>query len=454
MSNQQILVVDDNIKERTALCKSLEDWGYHVATAPDGALALKKIKSESFRLVITECEIQGITGADLIRQARNEKDTVEFLFLSRDPSVHKAVEMMKAGALDFMVRPVDTDRVRLIIRNVFESNGNLQGEAESEPRSACIVTRDGAMQRLLDLVKHVSDSKASVLIQGESGTGKELFARLIHENSSWRNGPFVAVNCGALPETLLESELFGHEKGAFTGAVSRKPGKFELADGGTLLLDEITEMAFHLQSKLLRALQENAVDRVGGLRPVSIDVRVIATTNRTVKEAIDKENFREDLFYRLNVIPIKIPPLRHRKEDIPLLAQHFIEKYNEIDRRNVKSMTKEALEILVRFPFYGNVRELENIIERAVLLSDGEQIQKQDLMLEEHFHQGAAGLAEADNTPSEMITGPLKEVEKKLIFQTLDQTNGNRTHAAKMLGISVRTLRNKLNEYRDQMNDL
>jgi len=454
MSNQHILVVDESHKDRTALSKSLEDWGYHVTTAPDGYLALKKIKSETYRLVITNFETQGLTGPELFQQAKSENETVEFLFLSGNASVENAVEMIKAGALDFIVKPVDFAQIRLIIKNVFESNGNKYGATSQKQKTTRIVTNDSTMKRMLDLAKQVSDSKASILIQGESGTGKELFARFVHENSSRRNGPFIAINCGALPETLLESELFGHEKGAFTGAVSRKPGRFELADGGTLLLDEITEMAFHLQSKLLRVLQENEIDRVGGLRPIPIDIRVIATTNRDIKEAIDKENFREDLFYRLNVIPIKIPALRSRKGDIPMLTQHFIEKYNEIDRRNVKSLTNEAAEKLARFPFHGNVRELENIMERAVLLSDGERIQLQDLLLDAGFDHHEMGSEDADSIPSEMMTGPLKEVEKKLIFQTLDQTNGNRTHAAKMLGISVRTLRNKLNEYRDKMDDL
>ena len=454
MSNQHILVVDKSHKDRTALSKSLEDWGYHVTTAPDGYLALKKIKSKIYRLVITNFETQGLTGPELFQQAKAENETLEFLFLSGDASVENAVEMMKAGAVDFIVKPMDLAQIRLIVKNVFESNGNKHGATSQKQKTTRIVTSDNTMMRLLDLAKQVSDSKASILIQGESGTGKELFARFVHENSRRRNGPFIAINCGALPESLLESELFGHEKGAFTGAVSQKPGKFELADGGTLLLDEITEMAFHLQSKLLRVLQENEIDRVGGLRPIPIDIRVIATTNRDIKEAIDKENFREDLFYRLNVIPIKIPALRSRKGDIPMLTRHFIEKYNEIDRRNVKSLTNEAAEKLARFPFRGNVRELENIVERAVLLSDGERIQPQDLFLDESFYHDGVDSEGTDSIPSEMMTGPLKEVEKKLIFQTLDQTNGNRTHAAKMLGISVRTLRNKLNEYRDKMDDL
>jgi two-component system response regulator FlrC len=278
-----------------------------------------------------------------------------------------------------------------------------------------------------------------------------LIARYVHENSGRRQGPFVAVNCAALPESLLESELFGHEKGAFTGAVASKPGKFELAGGGTILLDEITEMPLHLQSKFLRVLQEREVDRVGGCRPVPVDIRVIATTNRDMKETIEKKEFREDLYYRLNVIPIRLPSLRRRSGDIPVLARHFIEKYNNLDGRSVKDLAPPALARIMSLPLKGNVRELENIIERAVLLCDGNVIRPEDLFCDDALAGGDSG-----ETPGvEASTGAsgsrqLKDVEKNLILQTLDETNGNRTHAAKILGISVRTLRNKLNEYKDQ----
>jgi len=456
MANQQILVADDDHKERTVLSKSLEDWGYHVATASDGYVALRKIKAAAFDLVIADFEIPGLDGQSLFDQARTEKDTLQFLFLSRKASVEHAVEMMKAGALDFMIKPVDLTQLRLVVQSAFEVNGAQRCPPAAPKKTTRIVSCDSGMQGVLALAEQIADSKASVLIQGESGTGKELFARFIHEHSSRRDNAFVAVNCGALPETLLESELFGHEKGAFTGAVSRKPGRFELADGGTLLLDEITEMAFHLQSKLLRVLQQGEIDRVGGLRPVPVDVRIIATTNRNLREAVEKATFREDLFYRLNVIPLTLPPLRQRKSDIPLLAAHFIDKYNQIDGRRVKSMTKEASDALCRFPFPGNVRELENIIERAVLLSGGQQIEKKDLLLEDGLApaQTYSGSSDDGGGSPEISPGPLREVEKKLIFQTLDQTNGNRTHAAGILGISVRTLRNKLNEYRGEMDAL
>jgi two-component system response regulator FlrC len=306
-----------------------------------------------------------------------------------------------------------------------------------------IVTENRQMLRLLDLAKTVADSKAPVFLQGESGTGKELFARYVHHKSTRRNKPFVAVNCAALPEGLLESELFGHERGSFTGAVSKKLGKFELARGSSLFLDEVSEMQLHLQAKLLRVLQESEIDRVGGLRPIPIDARVVASTNQDLESAIKAKKFRPDLYYRLNVIPIKLPPLRERKDDILLLAEHFIEKYNKIDGRAVKGLTNGAAKTLVQMQWPGNVRELENLIERAVLLCQRDLIDKDDLFLGEHPP------VVADR--SFPLTGSLKEMERKMIFHTLDQTDGNRTHAAEILGVSVRTLRNKLNEYRKRM---
>jgi two-component system response regulator FlrC len=306
------------------------------------------------------------------------------------------------------------------------------------------------MEKLLKLAARVADSSASVLIQGESGTGKELLARFLHEKSTRRDQPFIAINCAALPENLLESELFGHEKGAFTGALAKKAGKFELADKGTLFLDEITEMQFHLQSKLLRVLQEKVVDRVGGTQPVDVDVRVIATTNRDAKAAVETQAFREDLFYRLNTIPLIIPPLRERRRDIEPLCDFFIKKYCRIDARSVKGLTDQALSVLINHTFPGNVRELENVIHRAVLLAETDMITPADLLMDD-----AADIPLADDDSGaefagaeDFSAGSLKEMEQKMIFKTLDQTEGNRTHAAKILGISVRTLRNKLNEYK------
>ncbi|MBF0201404.1 MAG: sigma 54-interacting transcriptional regulator [Desulfamplus sp.] len=344
-----------------------------------------------------------------------------------------------------------------------EGMGRDQGESR-EPEGVEIITCDKSMQRILTLAKRVADSTASVLIQGESGTGKELVARLIHDNSRRRDMPFVAINCAALPENLLESELFGHEKGAFTGAVARKEGKFELAHRGTLFLDEITEMAYHLQAKLLRVLQEKVVDRLGGSEPIGVDVRIVATTNRDVKESIANGEFREDLYHRLNTIPLVLPPLRQRMGDLKLLCDYFIRKYSIIDARDVKGMTDEAFSLLSRQSFPGNVRELENIIHRAVLLAQEELIASGDLMMEDFLPMesgegGPASLEQprAEESPESLSSSgtaipltSLKEMEEQMIYSALDTTQGNRTHAAKILGITVRTLRNKLNEYKDK----
>ncbi len=455
MQKRKILLIEADRRERIALGRDLEGWGYSVLTAIDGTEALQIIKSTPIGLIISDFEISGLgDGIDLIQNAKAENNDTQIFFVVRQASVENAVEVMKAGALDFVLRPVEHSQMRHLVAKAFEKNGIQE---DSRPQKSCsvnIVTQDTTMLDLLGLAKQVAGSMASVLIQGESGTGKELFARFIHENSPRKHGPFVAVNCAALPDSLLESELFGYEKGAFTGAVSKKPGKFELADKGTILLDEVTEMLLHLQSKLLRIIQEKEVDRVGGLRPVKVDVRIIATSNRDINETIKKGEFREDLYYRLNTIPIRIPPLRERPADIELLVKHLIDKYNEIDGRNVKSLTRSALNILENLPFSGNVRELENIIQRAILLSDGQMIKEEDFFLEDNLKTGISYPNKNDNVPLDFFDSPIREVEKKMIFHTLDRTKGNRTHAAKILGISVRTLRNKLNEYRESMENI
>ncbi len=452
--NRNILIIDDDPKDRMMLSRWLEQWGFVPIPLPGSADVVEKIKAIPCLFMIASYETEGLNPMALVEAAITGDNATQVLFVSRSASVDAAVKLMKAGAFDFLSKPVDETQLQLLVQQVFTEKDSPKS-VTAQSTTTRIVTQNAVMQQLLDLAKQVADSRASVLIQGDSGTGKELIARYIHEHSARRQGPFVAINCGALPETLLESELFGHEKGAFTGAVSKKPGKFELADGGTILLDEITEMPLHLQAKLLRVLQEREVDRLGGGRPVPVDIRVIATTNRDMKQTIEEQKFREDLFYRLNVIPIKLPLLKDRAEDIPLLAQHFIEKYNSLDGRSVKKMSSSAAQKLMTQPFNGNVRELENIIERAVLLCDGTKIHEKDLFLSETLVGNAPS---AENQTFE-INGnfeptPLKEVEKKLIFQTLGQTNGNRTHAAKMLGISVRTLRNKLNEYKETVESL
>ncbi len=444
-----ILVVENDPVERRELCQTLETLGFHVSSVGDGGDACAKVKTVAFHMVVAGFETPGLCCADLCRLAAAGQQPTPVLFLSGRADVSDAVDAMRSGAFDFVLKPVDAERLQHLVQRGLPRPDQEKGSRQETTGARRIVTQDPGMKRLLDLIDQVADSRASVMIQGDSGTGKELVARYIHEHSSRRNGPFVAVNCGALPESLLESELFGHEKGAFTGAVSRKPGKFELADGGTLLLDEVTEMAPSLQAKLLRVLQEREVDRLGGRMPVPVDIRVVATTNRDTTAVIAEKTFREDLFYRLNVIPLHIPPLRERTADIPVLAQYFVEKYNAIDGRDVKSLAPAALERLTSLTFPGNVRELENIIERAVLLSDGHCIQEKDLFIDPMAYKDPAAASGPSGTEVGIPPLPLKEVEKKLIYQTLDDTNGNRTHAAKMLGISVRTLRNKLNEYKE-----
>jgi len=432
---------------------TLEEWGYHVATSNDGIGAFEKIKSNGYGLVISDFELEGASAIDLLNTIKLEHEYTKILFTSKHASVENAVKAIKAGAFDFVLQPVDQFRMKVLVEKAFNHKKEISRTVEASYTD--IVTRNEAVLKMLDVAKRVADSTASVFIQGESGTGKELLARYIHENSGRSKKAFIAVNCAALPETLLESELFGHEKGAFTGAVSKKPGKFELADGGTILLDEVTEMQFHLQSKLLRIIQEREIDRVGGTHPVKVDIRIICTSNRDITSLIEKGEFREDLYYRLNTIPITIPPLRKRQDDIAPLSHHFIKKYNEIDGRNVKTLTEGALKTLENQYFKGNVRELENIIQRAILFSDGAEITEKDLLLESRHSGPVVG---ASSYPSEaggeFIPGPLKEIEKKMIFQTLDKTEGNRTHAAKILGISVRTLRNKLNEYKESIKEV
>ena len=446
MRRRHILVVEDIRQERDALCELLKGWGYGVTGVCNGMSALEKLKGRDYDLVISDLKMPELNGLELLRKIHEDGMDVPVIIISGYGTVESAVDAMKLGAFDFALKPFAPKAMKSIAAKALHSRISFSHPGtNSDPLEPSIITRNPQMLDLLDLAKTVANSKASVLIQGESGTGKELFARFIHGQSSRGNKAFVAVNCAALPEGLLESELFGHEKGSFTGAVSRKLGKFELAVGGTILLDEISEMNTQLQAKLLRVLQESEIDRVGGRHPVPIDTRVISTTNRDIEAAIRAEKFRADLYYRLNVIPIRLPSLRDRKDDIMLLADHFIEKYNKLDSRNVRGLTKDAAQILTSMHYTGNVRELENVMERAVLLSRGERIDRDALLIgNETKVQGVPEL-------SSMRAGSLKEMEKKMIMHTLDQTNGNRTHAADILGISVRTLRNKLNEYREKM---
>lgn len=438
------MLVDGDLEQKAAMARTLDSEGYSLVSVPDDTCALEKLAGESYELVISEMTLPRSDGVRLLKRMRDLGLLTPVVILTARATVTQAVEAMKLGALDVVLKPLDPKTLKALVAQIRPS----PRPAEKDPveNKHTLLTQDRRMKEILDQARDIANSRASVFIQGESGTGKELLARYIHRHSRRRDKPFVAVNCSALPETLLESEILGHEKGSFTGAVARKKGKFELAHEGTLLLDEISEMAFALQSKLLRVLQEKEVDRIGGDRPVPVDVRVMATTNRDIEKLLKEGGFREDLFFRLNVIPFRLLPLRERKDDIPLLARFFVEKYSRLEGRSVKGLTEEAVECLVQRPWRGNVRELENTMARAVLLCKGESIGKKDLSLE-----GQDRLAEIPGTMPAFTSISLKEIEKKTILHALDRTNGNRTHAAEILGISVRTLRNKLNEYREKM---
>jgi len=445
MDKRPILIVEDDIPFAKMLDQGLGRNGFKVHLADTAKEALNLIEKVTPEAVVAEAQLPDMNGLDLLENLKNKFPSVPVILMTGGGKVSDAVEAMRKGAEDYLLKPFAADRLEAVIhRALFKNPAKArQNEASSPiPRfSSPIITQDRRLKEILDLCRKVAASKATILIQGESGTGKELLARFLHLESPRRQGPFVAVNCASLPETLLESELFGHEKGSFTGAVSRKIGKFELAHRGTILLDEIGEMNTFLQAKILRVLQENEVDRIGGNRPIPIDIRVVATTNRDLPAAIQKGDFREDLFYRLNVIGIHLPPLRERKEDIEFLAQHFFKKFAAEYHRPVQNISAEAMARLKEQEWRGNVRELKNALERAVLIASQSILGVQDF--------GAPGPAEPVADPEireESLC--LREIEQKFIMGALEKTQGNRTHAAKILGISIRTLRNKLNEYK------
>jgi len=453
---KKIIVWDADQAFREELLSLLRREGLSVTAAPPPADMSAEIRRQQpVGLVVGELDLV-IDGRHQLEILRHEFPGLPLLPVVAVPSVEGAISAIRLGVVDYLLKSsLDPQALLAVIKRVLAGDGPATGGAARE-----LVYRSPAMERLLRLARKAAASDATVLIQGESGTGKELLARFIHGHSVRAAKRMVAINCAALPSNLLESELFGHEKGAFTGAVTRKPGKFELANGSTVLLDEITEMDLALQSKLLRVIQEGEVDRVGGRHPVPVDVRLIATTNRILAAEVEAGNFRQDLFFRLNVIPLVIPPLRERREDIDLLLENFILLYSRRNRKQITGLSPAARQVLHGYDFPGNVRELENIIERAVVLADGPLIEPGDLFLD-----GVLPAADGqDDGPPAAFAAPgelplpagtrLEDMERYLIFKTLREVDNNRTHAARMLGISIRTLRNKLREYREKYGSL
>jgi two-component system, NtrC family, response regulator AtoC len=462
----RVLVVDDEVNLRKVLAATLMREGYEVATAADGEAARRELDEEGADVVVTDLVMPKRDGISLLRHALTHHPDVPVIVITAHGTVDTAVEALKLGAFDYITKPFEQEELKRVIAKAARTR--LLGAANvvsDEKGRAQMVGDSAAIRRVLELIEKVADSPSTVLITGESGTGKELVAHRLHDLSSRRERPLIKINLAALPKDLVESELFGYEKGAFTGAVTSKPGRFELADGGTLFLDEIGEVPPEIQVKLLRILQEGEFERVGGIRSLRVDVRLVVATNRDLRRDIEAGKFREDLYYRLNVVPIELPPLRERRSDLPALVTHFLEKYNRRLHRKVEAVEPEALEILMDYPWPGNIRELENFMERLVLFANGKTIAARDLP--EEFRErlsgrpdgggesGRGAIAAAAPSASDLPEGTsLKEMvrfaaetlERELISKALLQTGGNVTQAAERLKISRKTLQTKMKD--------
>jgi two-component system, NtrC family, response regulator AtoC len=438
----KILVVDDEAIVRESLRDWLSDCGYQIFTAENGHQALEIIERERLSIIITDLVMPEMDGIELMKRAKDIIPNIEVIIITAYGSITTAIAAMKEGAYDYIEKPFCPERAELLVQKLVEHQGlieeniSLHQKLEERHRFENIIAKSPKMQQVIEVIKTVAKSNATVLIMGDSGTGKELVARAIHAQSQRRGKPFIAVSCAALPESLLESELFGHEKGSFTGAYAQKKGKFEIAHRGTLFLDEIGEMSANIQVHLLRVLEEKEFTRVGGNELIKVDVRVVSATNKDIRKAIASGQFREDVYYRLNVVTIELPPLKERKEDIPLLAQHFLKKFALENQKEIAGFSPDATNFLLNYEWPGNVRELENAIERAVILAQNSNIEVTDLP-----HQN---LLLARSAPPGKR---LKDAEKNHILNILTETEGNYSEAARILGISRMTLYNKAREY-------
>ncbi len=441
-----VLVVDDDPLVNEVLMETATRAGYECVAAYSGEEAMTIFQDKTFDIVLSDLRMKEMDGLTLLKNIKQINPDTVVVMITAYGTVETAVKAIKLGAYDFLLKPIVPETVEHILDRITEilklrtENEILRKDLTHKFQN--IIGKSKVMAEVFDLIQSVANARSTVLITGASGTGKELVARAIHYTSDRKNKPFIKLNCAALPESLVEAELFGYEKGAFTDAKKTNRGRFELADGGTLLLDEISEMPLNLQSKLLRVIQEREFERIGSSTTIKVDVRLIATSNRNLKEAISSGKFREDLFYRLNVIPIHLTPLEERKEDIPLLVEHFIDKYNRENNKNIKGIDQSALRLLMKYHWPGNVRELENLVERAVVTS------KHDRLTEDDFPADLALGPIADELPALRVPMKLEEGNKYLILKTLEKFNGNKTKAAEALGITTRTIRNKLAEYR------
>jgi two-component system response regulator AtoC len=451
MSTNRILLIDDEENFRHMLSVILKKRGYDVETASDGIDGLKKIDTGSYDTVLCDIRMPQMDGLEFLKEAQKAGAEATIIMMSAYGTLDTAIEAMKLGAYDYISKPFKPDEIILTLKKAEErerlrrENLFLKQEVQKEYSFENIISKNERMRQIFDTIRKVAKYKSTILIEGESGTGKELVAKAIHFNSDRSSNPFIPVNCGAIPENLLESELFGHTKGSFTNAVRTKKGLFEEADGGTMFLDEIGELPLQLQVKLLRVLQDGEIRRIGDSRPITIDVRIIAATIKDLDKEVRERKFRDDLFYRLNVLPMKIPPLRERKEDIPLLVDHFIGKYSRELNRPIEGIIPEALNCLLKFSWNGNVRELENVIERAIVLTESNMIQVENLPAAIQNAKEESRLSLLNDELS--IKKASRYLEIDLIKKALQKTKGNHTHAAKLLEISHRALLYKIKEY-------
>lgn len=449
METLNILVVEDGQSQREMLQEFLAGEGHRVVGAEDGDTAVRQVREDHFDLLLLDFKMPGMNGIEVLKEIKKINPQINVVMMTAYGTIETAVDAMKLGAVDYITKPIDLDELIILVDRIAERQTLIRENEilrkklwKKEISTGQIIYKDTGMETIVNMAGRVASSRTTVLIQGESGTGKELFARLIHGTSPRSEKPMIVVNCGAIPETLLESELFGHEKGAFTGATARRIGRFEEADGGTLFLDEIGELSPPVQVKLLRFLQEREFQRLGGNQTIRADVRIISATNRNLEEKVKEGSFRDDLYYRLNVVSMTIPPLRDRRGDIPLLIDYFIDRFSTENDKEIEGLSSEAMDTLLKYDYPGNVRELENIIERAVVIARDRVISVKDLPFDD-----ASGAHFTTQKEVGALKNEIESLERTRIEQALDETGHNQTRAAEILGITERTLRYKLKKY-------